>query len=216
MLNFILSTLILLTSFFQQKEDNFKLQNGDLIFQESCKGEMGDAIKDVTAGIAGYNFTHVGIVSIDSITNRIYVIEATHPKVCITPLEDYLHPAKETCSPKSVVGRLKTPYQHLIPYALSEADNLIGKDYDDAFDLQNDQYYCSELIYDILLKANNGTAVFPLNIMTFKSKDTGEYSPNWVTHFKKQGISIPEGEKGINPGAMSQQADVIDIVHYYK
>ena len=215
MLTTLLSALIFLTSFSPQDDTDFKLQNGDLIFQESCKGGMGDAIKDVTAGIAGYNFTHVGIVSIDSTTSEIYVIEATHPKVCITPLGEYLHPKGDKCAPKSVVGRLKGEYQALIPQALDEAKKLTGKDYDDAFDLENDQYYCSELIYDILLKANNGTPVFPLNVMTFKSKDTGEYSPNWVTHFQKLGIPIPEGELGINPGAMSQQSDVIDIIHYY-
>lgn len=215
MLTTLLSALIFLTSFSPQDDADFKLQNGDLIFQESCKGDMGDAIKDVTAGIAGYNFTHVGIVSIDSTTSEIYVIEATHPKVCITPLDEYLHPKGDKCAPKSLVGRLKGEYQALIPQALDEAEKLTGKDYDDAFDLENDQYYCSELIYDILLKANNGTPVFPLNIMTFKSKDTGEYSPNWVTHFEKLGIPIPEGELGINPGAMSQQSDVIDIIHYY-
>lgn len=215
MLTIVLSTFIFLTSFLQQNETDFRLQNGDLIFQESCKGDMGDAIKDVTAGIAGYNFTHVGIVSIDAKTNLIYVIEATHPRVCITPLDEYLHPKGDKCAPKSVVGRLKSEYQPLIPQALKATDRLIGKPYDDAFDLSNDQYYCSELIYDILLKANNGTPVFPLNVMTFKSKETSEYSPNWVTHFEKLGISIPEGELGINPGAMSQQSDVIDIIHYY-
>lgn len=215
MLTFILSALVFLTSFSSQDDADFALQNGDLIFQESCTGKMGDAIKDVTAGIAGYNFTHVGIVSIDTTNNEIYVIEATHPKVNITPLEEYLHPKGDKCFPKSVVGRLKAQYQHLIPLALKQADKLIGKEYDDAFDLKNDQYYCSELIYEILLKANSGTPVFPLNVMTFKSKETGEYSPNWITHFNKLGISIPEGELGINPGAMSQQSDVIDIVHYY-
>lgn len=215
MLTIILSTFVFLTSFSTQDETNFTLQSGDLIFQESCNGDMGEAIKDVTAGIAGYNFTHVGIVSIDATSNEVSVIEATHPLVCITPLEEYLHPQGDRCSPRSVVARLKPEYRHLIPQALSETDKLIGKKYDDAFDLENDQYYCSELIYDILLKANNGTAVFPLNVMTFKSKETGDYSPNWVTHFGKLGIPIPEGKEGINPGAMSQQADVIDIVHYY-
>lgn len=215
MLTILLSAFIFMTSFSPQGDTDFRLQNGDLIFQESCKGDMGDAIKDVTAGIAGYNFTHVGMVSIDAATGDIYVIEATQPKVCITPLDEYLHPKGDKCSPKSVVGRLKAEYQSLIPEAVGEADLLIGKGYDDAFDLENDQYYCSELIYDILLKANNGIPVFPLNVMTFKSKESGEYSPNWITHFGKLGIPIPEGKLGINPGAMSQQSDVIDIVHYY-
>lgn len=215
MLNIIAALFLFLSFFLPTGGENTSksLQNGDLIFQESCSSDMGDAIKDVTSAISGYNFTHVGIVTIDSITKSVYVIEATHPQVCITPLQEYLYPAdKGECPPKSVVGRLKPQYRHLIPQAIVEAKKLTGKGYDDAFDLTNDQYYCSELIYDILLKANNSIAVFPLNVMTFKGKETGEYSPNWISHFKKLGIPIPEGKPGINPGAMSQQSDVIDII----
>lgn len=216
MLLIVLINLITLFSDLSGKEDHFELKDGDLIFQESCDGAMGEAIKDVTSGAAGYNFTHVGIVWIDPVdSDRVYVIEATHPKVCITPLNEYLNPSDKECPPRSVVGRMKAFFQPLIPQAIAEAKKLIGKDYDDAFDLNNDQYYCSELIYDVLLKANNNVAVFPLNLMTFKSKDTGEYSPNWVEHFERLGVSIPEGEWGINPGAMSKQTDIIDIVYYY-
>ncbi|MDL2214665.1 hypothetical protein LJC00_00555 [Dysgonomonas sp. OttesenSCG-928-M03] len=215
MLIFIFSSILFLFSSPSNKNDDFSLQNGDLIFQESCSGNLGNAIKDVTSGIEGYNFTHVGIVWIDNSTDSIYVIEATHPKVCITPLSEFLNPKEDKCPPKSIAGRLKKDYQPLIPQAIIEAKKLVGKDYDDAFDMNNDQYYCSELIYDILLKANGGEAVFPLNVMTFKSKDTREFSPNWVIHFEKLGIAIPEGAMGINPGAMSRQSNVLDIIHYY-
>ncbi|MDU1903434.1 MAG: YiiX/YebB-like N1pC/P60 family cysteine hydrolase [Dysgonomonas sp.] len=202
--------------FSTNSNDKFTPQNGDLIFQESCEGNMGEAIKDVTSGIAGYNFTHVGIVWVSEKNDSIYVIEATHPKVCMTPLQEYLYPKDKNCPPISVVARLKDQYQPLIPQAIEEAKNHIGKDYDDAFDLKNDLYYCSELIYDILLKANSNTPIFPLNIMTFKSKDSDNFSPNWISHFEKQGIPIPEGELGINPGAMSKQKEIIDIVYFYQ
>ncbi len=215
MLILIFSSILFLLSPSSDENEDFSLQNGDLIFQESCSGDLGNAIKDVTYGVEGYNFTHVGIVWIDNSTDSIYVIEATRPKVCITPLSEYLNPKEEKCPPKSVVGRLKDLYQPLIPCAIIEAKKLVGKEYDHIFDLNNDQYYCSELIYDILLKANNNDAVFPLNVMTFKSKDTGEFSPNWIRHFEKLGVPVPEGEMGINPGAMSRQSDVLDIIHYY-
>lgn len=192
--------------------NHFKLQNGDLIFQESCNGKIGNAIKSVTSSADNYNFTHVGMVYIKE-NDSIYVIEATHPKVKITPLSEYLYPADEKeCYPKSVVGRLKNEYQHCIPKAIEEALPLVGKEYDYSYDLKNDKYYCSELIYLILLKANDGIPIFPLNEMTFKSKTTKEFLPEWVEYFKKLNIPIPEGEPGINPGAMSK-ADVIDIIH---
>ncbi len=207
--------LVALLSFLYPHPDSFNLQNGDLIFQESCNGQINNAIKGVTSSVDKYQFTHVGMVYIKD-NDSIYVIEATTPKVKITPLVEYLYPEKEkACYPKSVVGRLKAKYQPCIPQAIAEALPLIGKDYDYAYDLSNDKYYCSELIYLILLKANGGVPVFELNKMTFKSKQTNDFLPEWVAHFKKQKIAIPEGKPGINPGAMSK-AKVIDIVHYYE
>ncbi|MCX8744093.1 hypothetical protein J3U68_01530 [Snodgrassella sp. B3882] len=190
----------------------FHLQKGDLIFQEACDGGMNSAIKAATQGIEGYNFTHVGIVEQKN-NGKYYVIEATHPKVRITPLQTYLHP-KNKCTPRSVVGRLKPPYLSLIEPALIQARLKVGKKYDDAFDINNDQYYCSELIYQIFKEANHGQEVFPLQAMTFKSKETGEFPPYWVEHFKKLALPIPEGQPGNNPGDMSR-SNLIEIVHYY-
>lgn len=209
-----MNTFLLIIYLLLNNTGDFKLQTGDLIFQEDCDSKTGNVIKEVTSSIDNYQFTHVGIVYIDE-NDSIFVIEATRPKVCVTPLSKYLYPDDVKCYPKSVVGRLKSEYQHCIPQAIEEGFKLVGKDYDDGFILNNDKYYCSELIYDILMKANGGIPVFPLNVMTFKSPDTGKTSDGWVEYFKKYNLPIPEGEPGINPGAMSR-SDVIDIVHYYQ
>lgn len=199
---------------FHISADSFKLQAGDLIFQESCSGDMGRAIKEVTSSIDQYHFTHVGMVYIDE-NDSIYVIEATHPRVAVTPLHEYLYPENNKgCYPVSVVGRLKAEYQYCIPRAIQEGFTLVGKEYDDGFVMNNYKYYCSEFIYEILLRANNGTAIFPLNVMTFKSPGSDEITEGWKEYFNKLNLPVPEGELGINPGAMSR-SDVIDIVHYY-
>ena len=198
----------------QPNSDSFALKTGDLIFQESCAGNVGDAIKDVTKSAGEYQFTHVGIVYIDD-NDSIFVIEAAHPKVVVTPLHEYLYPADTNgCYPESVVGRLKPDFQESIPKAIQEAFTRIGKDYDYGYDLKNDKYYCSELIYHIFLKANNGTPVFDLNVMTFKSPQTDEYSETWIKYFDDLKIPIPEGDLGINPGAMSR-SDIIDLIYSY-
>lgn len=191
----------------------FELQNGDLIFQESCSDGVGNAIKEVTSSIDNYHFTHVGMVYIDD-NGCIFVIEATHPQVSLTPIADYLYPKEKACYPRSVVGRLKEKYRCYIPQAIKEGLMLIGKEYDDGYILENDKYYCSELVYDILMKANNGNPVFELNVMTFKSLATGQFSQEWIDHFKRLDMEIPEGKLGINPGAMSQ-SQVIDIIYQY-
>lgn len=193
---------------------NFEPKNGDLIFQESCSGGVGDAIKGVTTSIDENKFTHVGIVYVDPKDSSIYVLEATTPKVSLTPLREYLYPESEECFPKSVVGRLKPEYLHLIPEALNYGITLIGKEYDYGYVLNNDKYYCSELVYEILKYANAGDEVFPLNVMTFESANTGEIMTGWAEYFDSRDLPVPEGEPGINPGAMSR-SDVIDIIHYY-
>jgi hypothetical protein len=80
--------------------------------------------------------------------------------------------------------------------------------------LDNDKYYCSELVYEIFLKVNNNEPVFNLNTMTFKAKNSDEFLPNWVEYYRKLGEAIPEGKLGINPGAMSK-SDVLKIVFEY-
>jgi len=191
----------------------FEWKNGDLIFQESATNEeISRAIKGVTSSIEDYHFTHVGMVFIDE-HDSIYIIEATSPQVVLTPLNDYLYPKrqKDNAPPKSVVFRLKPEYHHCIPKAIEEGLKLLGKEYDDAYTLNDDKYYCSELIYEMLLRSNKGTPVFTLNTMTFKSPDTGEFLPEWVEHYNKIGILIPEGKPGINPGAMSR-SQVVDMI----
>lgn len=197
----------------QAQIKEFELQSGDLIFQEDCSGNTDNTIKAVTNSLENYQFTHVGIVYVDD-NDSIYVLEATHPVVSKTPLESYLFPKDKNCVPKSVVGRLKEIYRPIIPDALLLGLNLMGKAYDDGFILGNDKYYCSEFVYEILLKANCNQPVFPLNEMTFKSPDTGEITEGWKRYFARFNLPIPEGEPGINPGAMSR-SDAIDIVHIY-
>lgn len=190
--------------------NEIRLQTGDLIFQEACSGHLSNAIKSVTSSAEGYNFTHIGIVWIQN--TDTFVIEATHPLVAITPIGEYLYPAgKEDCPPLSVAARLKEIYRPLIPQAIEEALKLIGKEYDDAFALDNDKYYCSELVYGIFLKANNHIPVFQLNTMTFKAKGSDEFIPEWIDHFEKQKIPVPEGQAGINPGVMSR-SEVLEIL----
>jgi len=191
------------------------LQAGDLIFLESSVSDVENSIQGVTSSIGDYNFTHVGIVHIDSDDN-IYVLEATPPKVKMTPLEDYLYPNDvDSKYPRAVVGRLKPEYWPLIPAAIEEGMKLFGRNYDYAYTLNDADYYCSEYIFDILKKANGGEDVFLLNEMTFKSSETGEITEGWLRYFEKLGVEVPEGQPGINPGAMSR-SEVIDIVHFYE
>jgi len=197
-----------------EKGDSFELRQGDLLFQDLDCGPFCDAIEKVTQGYNGANFSHIGIVAGDSIENFV-VIEAQPTGVDTTHLEVFLrHSLDLSGQPKVVVGRLEQKYCNLIPSAIGKAYSLIGKPYDKVFDINNDAYYCSELIYEIFLFANSGKPIFKLQPMTFKDPATDSTFPAWKEYFSELDVSIPEGEPGINPGSISCSS-IINIVHYY-
>lgn len=179
---------------FGQKND---LKNGDLLFINVNCGAMCDAINAVTEGFEGNDFNHVGMVYSDN-NNDFFVYEAISKGVVKTPLNDFL---KRT----NIVykGTIKAPFQHLIPLAAAFCEEQLGVPYDADFLYDNGKYYCSELLYDAFLYANKDEAFFQLLPMTYKEPDSDEFFPVWTDHFEKQGIEIPEGLPGCNPGGMS-------------
>lgn len=189
---------------FSQKNAS-SLESGDLIFQDLDCGGMCDAIEAVTQGYSGKKFSHVGLV--DKTDSGTMIIEAIGAGVRMIPLDSF---SKRTNN-KMYVGRLKKQYRSLIPEAIQFSVQQLGKAYDEAFIYGNDQYYCSELIYDAFLHANNNKPFFRLEPMTFKKPGSDEYFPVWVEYYQKLGAKIPEGEPGCNPGGLSR-SDKIDIV----
>ncbi|KKL51901.1 hypothetical protein LCGC14_2290860 [marine sediment metagenome] len=192
----------------------FVPRSGDLLFQDLDLGPLCDAIERVTTGFGGTRLSHVGIVADGGAAGPV-VIEAISRGVVVTPLGDFLGRSRDVKGcPKVAVGRLQSPQRHLIRAALEQARALTGKPYDKVFAVDNDAYYCSELIYTIFLRANDGAPVFTLQPMTFKDPDTRELFPAWRQYFAKLAVPVPEGQPGINPGGISRSA-IVTIVHVY-
>jgi len=193
---------------------DFQLEEGDMIFQDLDCGPLCDAIEKVTGGFNGANFSHIGLAVRDSL-NQIVILEAIGDKVRTTAKEKFLGRSSDADgNPKAIVGRIKPEYKNIISKFIEDAKLYLGKPYDEVYVMDNDSYYCSELIYLATLKANNGIPFFILNPMTFKDPDTGNFNTAWVEYYKNLNVKIPEGEPGINPGGISL-SDKIDIVHIY-
>lgn len=192
----------------------FGLQSGDLLLQDTDGGPLCDAIEKVTVGYRGAHFTHVGMVLRDD-SGRWAVIEAISDGVCVTPLQAFLQRSLDSeHHPKVVVGRLEPGLRHLIAPALAEALALKGRPYDKVFAINNDSYYCSELIYEAFRGANNNRPVFTLQPMTFKDPETGAVMPAWSDYFSELDAPVPEGKPGINPGGISR-SPALTIIHAY-
>lgn len=194
-------------------DKKFSPQNGDLLFQDLDCGPVCDAIESVTQGIYGANLSHIGMVVYKN--DKCMVLEAISAGVVLTPLDDFLSRSHDSLGhPKVIVGRLKKDYRDLIVKAIDESKYYIGKPYDDLFDITNDSYYCSEMLYLIFKNANNNNEIFSLVPMTFKKPGTSEFFPQWIDYFNERNQPIPEGKPGINPGSMSR-SKAIEIVHIY-
>ena len=191
----------------------FTLQNGDLLFQDSDCGEFCDAIEKVTEGYEGANLSHIGMVILSK--GGPQVIEATTKGVVMTDLKTFLSRSNDkNGDSKVIVGRVNETHSELIPDAVQYAQSLLGKKYDHVFDIKNNTYYCSELVYESFKYANGGKELFQLYPMTFIDPETNETFGIWSNYYSELGKSIPEGKPGLNPGGISK-SDEIEIIHIF-
>ncbi len=212
---------LILIAFFtiscQEAKKPFQLQKGDLLFQDLDSSPLCDAIEIVTPGYKNANFSHIGIVveldnSINtSYNNKTLVLEAIPNSVKTTRLDSFLNRSFDSNNnPKVIVGRLKPKYRHLIENGINFMKSMLGVKYDDEFLINNNMYYCSELIYD----AFKQDQIFKLHPMTFLHPKTKDTIQIWKEYYSKLNINIPEKKLGINPGIMSI-SEKIEIVHIY-
>ena len=163
----------------------------------------------VTPGYNGANFSHIGLIVSDNDTLK--VLESIPPKVILTKLDDFLNRSSDqNGEPKVIVGRLNDEYKNTIPKAIQFAKKQIGVDYDEVFILDNDKYYCSELIYEAFSK----DSIFQLQPMTFLQPETKDTLETWKEYYSDLGVEIPQNKLGINPGIMSL-SEKIEIIHFY-
>ena len=183
--------------------DSYRPLEGDFLFQDLDCGPTCDAIEAVTWGVDSVKFSHIGFVVNDK--GEWKVLEAISKGVVLTPINEFLNRSFDANGkPKVWVGRLNSEYNRVIEQSINIIPEYLGMDYDDEFIYNNGKYYCSELIYDIFKKANNGSPVFKLEPMTFKSTKSGKFFPVWVEYYKELNFPIPQDSLGINPAGISR------------
>ncbi len=166
------------------------LCEGDLLF---CASESGNQITAVTQGVDGMKIDHVAIAHWEG--GKWYALEAVHRGVCLTPIDSLL--ARRTC----VVHAQLTDTVG-VAQSVQRALACLGKPYDFNFMPDDSAYYCSELVQKNY-RDRNGQLVFPPIPMSFHDK-TGKVTAYWKDYYARQGLCVPEGEPGSNPGDLSR------------
>ena len=217
------------TNYTTKENTEFKPKVGDFLFQDLDSSPICDAIELVTPGYKNGNFSHVGIIIeggiplctdpdrkfeekyFYSINEDFKVLEALPGGVQITSLDSFLVRSKDhNNNPKVIAGRLKLNYQGSLQDAIPFLRSKTGVDYDDAFMINNEKYYCSELIYEAFAK----DSIFKLHPMTFLHPATRDTLKAWQNYYAELGVKIPQNQLGINPGIMSI-SEKIEIIHIY-
>ncbi len=176
----------------------YRLRHGMLLFQQLDCGSFCEAIMKVTPAYKNNHYSHVGMVF--ETDTGTFVMEAISRGVVLTPIDTFI---KRTGKDKIRIGKVPDSF---IPNKNAMLF-FLNKPYDTVFNINNDAYYCSELVYE-LYKNSRHQHFFNLRPMTFKDPDTKEYFPAWVEYFKNMNVPIPEGEPGINPGGMMNEQKI--------
>lgn len=136
----IVTILLLVVSALVQAEEAY--QSGDIIFQSL------DALPNKAIELATHSkYSHVGVIL--DYEGSLQVLEATQP-VKFTPLENFI---KRGNGEKYAVLRLKTAHQTLTDETkaalIAKAESWVGKNYDFVFSWNDEELYCSELVYKL-------------------------------------------------------------------
>jgi hypothetical protein len=196
---FILFFFVGITNCFSQKV--IKLRTGDILFQVGNGSDFEKAVINSTRNYSTLTFSHCGVVAIENDT--IFVLEASSQKgVTKTIYADFYNESIEI-----IVGRLKPKYRNCISQIIQNLYMLIGMKYDFIFAINNDDYYCSELL-QVCFKDKKGQHIFETVPMNFKDALTGEYLPYWTDYFNERNSTIPQGKEGSNPTQLSKSKNI--------
>lgn len=170
------------------------LCEGDLLF---CAQVKGNNITDVTQGVGGMKIDHVAIFHRQG--GRTFALEAIHSGVGLTPIDSFMARREAV-----LAARLRDTLG--VARSVERALGFIGRPYDFNFMPDDSAFYCSELVQKCY-RDSRGELVFKSIPMSFHDQ-SGRITPYWHDYYARQGLQVPEGEPGSNPGDLSRSAAI--------
>lgn len=170
------------------------LCEGDLLF---CAQVKGNNITDVTQGVGGMKIDHVAIFHRQD--GRTFALEAIHSGVGLTPIDSFM-------ARREAVLAVRLRDTLGVARSVERALGFIGRPYDFNFMPDDSAFYCSELVQKCY-RDSRGELVFKPIPMSFHDQ-SGRITPYWHDYYARQGLQVPEGEPGSNPGDLSRSAAI--------
>jgi len=188
---------------FKKNGPNYeRLKTGDIVFQDTG-GEQGAAVEAAT----GSKFTHCGIVFEKNKT--LYVLEAVQPIQVVT-LKKFRKRSKIFHA-----RRLKDPSpltQEAIQKGLAWGEKQIGKNYDTLFKWDDENLYCSELVWKIYEKA---TGQKLCDTKTFKSYFLQKEAVKAIIEKRYGGAdNLPKEEPVVAPSDLAVSPLLVEVAKH--
>ena len=202
---------------------HFQLREGDLLFHVVDEGE-GNAITAVTPGGIDHVAIYIGSSGVQKFGSSCvpavasdqrssagvqkfgssgdvtgWVVEAVGSGVVMTQMDSLLH----RDGGYYLAGRVRGIDRRR---SVSNALSYLGRPYDDLYLADNEAVYCSELV-QLSFVDRRGERVFEPVPMSFHDS-TGVVTPYWREFYSRQGMEVPEGKPGTNPGELSRRKRV--------
>jgi cell wall-associated NlpC family hydrolase len=176
------------------------LLEGDIIFHRSTSSQS-----DAIALATNSSYTHMGILLRSN--EQLHVFEAIQP-VKMTPLEEWIARGRNG---HYVVKRLRDAETRLTPAVLAKMRSLArryaGKDYDLLFAWDDNEMYCSELVWKIY-QQSAGIEVGKREKLGHMQLDHPQVQQLLTARYGKQ---IPLDETVITPAAMFAADNLITV-----
>lgn len=125
---------------------SYQPQAGDVIFQSLPYSPLVRAIEGATES----PYSHCGVVTNQ---NGRWVVYEAYRGVEVTPLSDFIFRGRAQAF---AVYRLKENLRSNIPEFLKAAEHYLGRPYDVRYRWDDENIYCSELIYKAYRDATDG------------------------------------------------------------
>ncbi|MEJ5268451.1 MAG: YiiX/YebB-like N1pC/P60 family cysteine hydrolase [Bacteroidales bacterium] len=192
-------------------DTNFRLKNGDLIFQVSEESDFTKAIHNSTGNNRNLSFSHVGIIYLHN--DSIFVIDAVPGDgVRKIRLDDFLNESSKSKEGNPLVCIYRYKDIEATKDAVQNAIKYIGYNYDSVFLQNNNAFYCSELVYECFVKDDKH--LFETVPMNFKDK-AGNFDPFWIEYYRKLDVPIPQDCSGTNPNQLSEDKNLYEVFRYF-